>query len=169
MDPQQELFTALLIAAREQGYDVYDGALPPEDTPYPVSYTHLDVYKRQASGVALAYKLQAMSNLALTFDRKIEKSLRKRYKLFCSLSTNVANPDAWRDMEFKMARNLPRNIQEETAVAAQAEGLVSKRTQLELLSYVPDPAVELERMEKEEAAGAESAVDRRMFSTEGAE
>lgn len=29
MDPQQELFTALLIAAREQGYDVYDGALPP--------------------------------------------------------------------------------------------------------------------------------------------
>lgn len=25
MDPQQELFTALLIAAREQGYDVYDG------------------------------------------------------------------------------------------------------------------------------------------------
>ena len=128
-----------------------------------------ETFGSAASGVALAYKLQAMSNLALTFDRKIEKSLRKRYKLFCSLSTNVANPDAWRDMEFKMARNLPRNIQEETAVAAQAEGLVSKRTQLELLSYVPDPAVELERMEKEEAAGAESAVDRRMFSTEGAE
>lgn len=38
MDPQQELFTALLIAAREQGYDVYDGALPPEDTPYPFVY-----------------------------------------------------------------------------------------------------------------------------------
>ena len=35
-----------------------------------------------------------MSNLALTFDRKIEKSLRKRYKIFCSLSTNVANKDA---------------------------------------------------------------------------
>lgn len=38
MDPQQELFTALLLAAREQGYDVYDGALPPEDTSYPFVY-----------------------------------------------------------------------------------------------------------------------------------
>ena len=38
MDPQQELFTALLLALREQRYDVYDGALPPEDTPYPFLY-----------------------------------------------------------------------------------------------------------------------------------
>lgn len=38
MDPQQELFTALLLALRKQGYDVYDGALPPEDTPYPFVY-----------------------------------------------------------------------------------------------------------------------------------
>lgn len=38
MDPQQELFTALLLALREQGYDVYDGALPPEDTAYPFVY-----------------------------------------------------------------------------------------------------------------------------------
>lgn len=38
MDPQQELFTALLTALREQGYDVYDGFLPPEETPYPFIY-----------------------------------------------------------------------------------------------------------------------------------
>ena len=38
MDPQQELFAALLLALRKQGYDVYDGALPPEDTPYPFLY-----------------------------------------------------------------------------------------------------------------------------------
>lgn len=38
MDPQQELFTALLTALKEQGYDVYDGYLPPEDTPYPFVY-----------------------------------------------------------------------------------------------------------------------------------
>lgn len=38
MDPQQELFTALLLAVREQGYDVYDGALPPDGTPYPFVY-----------------------------------------------------------------------------------------------------------------------------------
>lgn len=32
MDPQQELFTAILTALKEQGYDVYDGFMPPENT-----------------------------------------------------------------------------------------------------------------------------------------
>ena len=38
MDPQQELFTDLLLKIKELGYDVYDGALPPEGTPYPFVY-----------------------------------------------------------------------------------------------------------------------------------
>lgn len=38
MDPQQELFTALLTGLRAKGYDVYDGALPPGRTPYPFVY-----------------------------------------------------------------------------------------------------------------------------------
>ena len=112
-----------------------------------------------ASGVALAYKLQAMSNLALTFDRKIEKALRKRYKLFCSLSTNVPNRDAWRDVDIRTARNLPKNVAEEAQTAAQLEGIVSKETQLSVLSIVPDVKKELERMEQEEQEAEESAAD----------
>lgn len=38
MDPQQELFTWLLTEIRKQGYDVYDGGLPPEDVSYPFVY-----------------------------------------------------------------------------------------------------------------------------------
>lgn len=112
-----------------------------------------------ASGVALAYKLQAMSNLALTFDRKIEKSLRKRYKLFCSLSTNVPNRDAWRDVDIRTTRNLPKNVAEEAQTAAQLEGIVSKETQLSVLSIVPNVKKELERMEQEGAEAAESTAD----------
>ena len=112
-----------------------------------------------ASGVALAYKLQAMSNLALTFDRKIEKSLRKRYKLFCSLSTNVSDRDAWRDVDIRTTRNLPKNVAEEAQTAAQLEGIVSKETQLSVLSIVPDVKKELERMEQEGAEAAESTAD----------
>lgn len=112
-----------------------------------------------ASGVALAYKLQAMSNLALTFDRKIEKSLRKRYKLFCSLSTNVSDRDAWRDVDIRTTRNLPKNVAEEAQTAAQLEGIVSKETQLSILSIVPDVKKELERMEQEGAEAAESTAD----------
>ena len=38
MDPQQELFTELLKKIKALGYDVYDGALPPEGTSYPFIY-----------------------------------------------------------------------------------------------------------------------------------
>lgn len=38
MDPQQELFTELLVRIKAKGYDVYDGKLPPEGAPYPFVY-----------------------------------------------------------------------------------------------------------------------------------
>lgn len=38
MDPQQELFTELLLRIKAEGYEVYDGFLPPEGTPYPFVY-----------------------------------------------------------------------------------------------------------------------------------
>lgn len=37
-DPQQELFTAYKLGLEEKGYAVYDGELPPADTPYPFIY-----------------------------------------------------------------------------------------------------------------------------------
>ena len=114
-----------------------------------------------ASGVSLAYKLQAMSNLALTFDRKIEKSLRKRYKIFCSLVTNVHDPLAYQDIEIKTTRNIPVNTQNEAQIASTLQGVVSKETQLSVLSIVPDVRREIEKMdeEEEEARKKLSAVD----------
>lgn len=38
MDPQQELFSELLVRIKELGYDIYDGFLPPEGTSYPFIY-----------------------------------------------------------------------------------------------------------------------------------
>ena len=38
MDAQQELFTHLKLNIEALGYAVYDGALPPADTPYPFVY-----------------------------------------------------------------------------------------------------------------------------------
>lgn len=38
MDPQQELFTELLLQLKKTNYDVYDTFLPPEKTPYPFIY-----------------------------------------------------------------------------------------------------------------------------------
>ena len=38
MDPQQELFSTLLTELKKLEYDVYDGFLPPKNTPYPFVY-----------------------------------------------------------------------------------------------------------------------------------
>ena len=38
MDPQQKLFTELLLQLKKTEYDVHDTFLPPEDTPYPFIY-----------------------------------------------------------------------------------------------------------------------------------
>lgn len=103
-----------------------------------------------ASGVALEYKLQPLSNLAKFLDRKVLKSMRKRYKLFCTLSTNVADKEAYNEIEFTTSRNLPRNILEESQTAKNLEGVVSKETQLKTLSIVNNVKDEIERMQKEQ-------------------
>jgi SPP1 family phage portal protein len=124
-----------------------------------------ETFGNATSGIALAYKLQAMSNLARMFDRKIEKSIWKRYKIFCSLKTNVSDPEAYKDISITMTRNLPKNIQEEAQTAAQLEGVVSKETQLRVLSIVDDPRDEIQKMQDEEDASQTAAVTNALYGS----
>ena len=128
-----------------------------------------EAFGNASSGVSLAYKLQAMSNLALGFDRKIEKSLKKRYKIFCSLSTNVSDKEAWRNLKMTTTRNIPKNIADEAQTAASLEGIVSKETQLSVLSIVDNVQDEIDRMKQEEEEAQESIVERRMFGNHAEE
>ena len=103
------------------------------------------------SGTALAYKLQAMSNLALSVQRKFQSSLNRRYELFSALRTNVPETmkDEWRNIEYKFTRNEPKNILEEAQTAAQLIGITSDETALSVLSIVSDVATEMDRKDKE--------------------
>lgn len=104
-----------------------------------------------ATGIALEYRLHSMRDLAKTLDEKTKKSMSKRYKLFCTLSTNVPNKDAWRDLEYTMTRNTPKNNLEEAQTAQTLEGIVSKETQLKVLSIVENVAEEIKKLEEEQA------------------
>ncbi|EQC57282.1 portal protein [Lactococcus cremoris subsp. cremoris TIFN6] len=107
-----------------------------------------------SSGVSLAYKLQAMSNLALSFQRKFQSSLNGRYKLFCELSTNVSNKDAWKDIEYTFTRNEPKDIKEQAETANILKGITSEETALSVISVIPDVQAEMEKIKKEEASTA---------------
>jgi SPP1 family phage portal protein len=105
-----------------------------------------------ASGVALAYKLQAMSNLALSFQRKFQSSLNSRYKLYCELSTNVSNKGAWKDIEYTFTRNEPKDIKEQAETANILMGITSQETALSVISVIPDVQTEMEKIKKEKSS-----------------
>lgn len=104
-----------------------------------------------SSGIALSYKLEPMSNLALAFQRKFQSALNRRYKLFFSLATNVpeSQRDEWQNLEYVFTRNEPKNLKEEAETASMLMGITSQETALSVLSVVTDVRTEVERIEEE--------------------
>lgn len=117
-----------------------------------------------SSGTALAYKLQAMDNLAKSKDRKMQSGFNRLYEVVLSVPTTQVPEDAWSELNYKFTRNVPKNTLEEAQIVSQLNGQVSDETKLSVLSIVQDPKEELERMEDEEAKGSE--LQRRMAQNE---
>lgn len=53
-------------------------------------------------------------------------------------------------MTFQFTRNLPANLSDEADVQSKLQGLISEETRLSMLSVVPDPKAELQKMKEEE-------------------
>ena len=79
MDPQQEIFSELFKRIKEDGYDVYDGFLPPDNTPYPFVY----LADNQQLPFLVAYTKRLM------FGTTIQKKGEMFHK-FCSKSKEYA-------------------------------------------------------------------------------
>lgn len=117
-----------------------------------------------ASGIALKYKLQAMSNLEKTKERKFGSGMNRRYKLLFGHPSSKVQKDAWVQLHYKFTPNFPANLLEEVQIAAQMEGITSHETQLTVISAVEDVQGELEKIEKENEAPAQTIVDQMMFA-----
>ena len=118
-----------------------------------------------STGIAMKYKLQAMSNLAKTKQRKFTSGMNRRYKLMFAHPASPVPADAWMQLEYQFTPNIPANMLEEAQMAAQLEGIVSHETQLKILSVVDNVENELEKIEEENKAKEESIVDQMMFGT----
>lgn len=104
-----------------------------------------------ASGVALEFKLQPMKNLAAMKERKFVSGMNRRFKMLFNLPTNMeaSKKDEWRNLNYKFTRNIPRNIADEATTASSLAGVVSKETQLSVLSIVDNVKDELQRIHNE--------------------
>lgn len=102
-----------------------------------------------SSGTALAFKLQPMSNLASTLDRKVTSAFNRMYELLFNLPT-INLGDEWKNIDYKFTRNVPRNIKEEAEVLGLLDGKVSNATRLSILSIIDDVEEELDRIEEDD-------------------
>lgn len=115
-----------------------------------------------SSGIALKYKLLAMSNLAKTKERKFTAGMNRRYKLIFSNPVSGMKKDDWVKIRYQFTLNYPANLLEESQIAGNLSGITSQETQLKVLSVVDNVQQEIERMEAEE----EDPVMRQMFGGE---
>lgn len=105
------------------------------------------------SGIALKYKLQAMSNLALTKQRKFTSGMNRRYKLIFSNPASGMKADDWVKLDYTFTQNMPANLLEESQIAGNLAGIVSQQTQLSVLSCVDNVQQEIEQIQQDEEAG----------------
>lgn len=122
-----------------------------------------------SSGIALKYKLQAMSNLEKTKERKFTSGMNRRYKLLFGHPSSKVAADAWIQLHYQFTPNIPNNLLEEAQIAAQMEGTVSKKTQLKVLSIVDNVDSEIEALEEESSALQQAAVQNTAFGAPTAE
>lgn len=116
-----------------------------------------------ATGIALKYKLQAMSNLEKTKERKFTSGMNRRYKLLFSHPLSKVPADSWVKLHYKFTPNIPANLLEEAQIAAQMEGITSHETQLKVLSIVDNVQDELDKIEEENKPPERTIVDDMMF------
>lgn len=121
-----------------------------------------------ASGIAMKYKLQSMSNLEKTKERKFAAGMNRRYQLLFGHPASKVSADAWIQLQYKFTPNIPANLQEEAQIASQLEGITSHETQLKVISAVEDVKGELDKIE-EENKETMTPVDRQMFPDEDKE
>lgn len=106
-----------------------------------------------SSGIALKYKLQAMSNLALTKQRKFTSGMNRRYMLIFSNPVSGMNPDDWVKLNYTFTQNIPANLLEESQIAGNLAGIVSQQTQLSILSCVDNVQQEIDQIKQDEEDG----------------
>ena len=122
-----------------------------------------------SSGIAMKYKLQAMSNLEKTKERKFTSGMNRRYRLIFSNPVSGMKKDDWVKVHPKFTPNFPANLLEETQIAQGLDGIVSQDTQLGVLSIVENVQQEKDKIEAEQQKNQVDPIMQRMFGGTGNE
>lgn len=101
------------------------------------------------SGVAMKYKLFALETKAKYFERKHDAATLYMFKVITSAWKRKGMALDWTTLENKYTRNVAINLVDEANSAVALLGVISRRTAISTLSFVPDVDKELEELERE--------------------
>ena len=120
-----------------------------------------------SSGIAMKYKLQAMSNLEKTKERKFTSGMNRRYRLIFSNPVSGMKKDDWVKIRPHFTPNFPANVQEESEIARNLDGIVSQETQLGVLSIVDNVQDEIKKLDSEQEKIKADPIMSQMFNMSG--
>ena len=97
-----------------------------------------------ASGISIKYKLLGMENICSNIEANMRQALQRRLELICAIQKLTATEFVWRDVNIVFTRNIPVNEAEQADLVNKLRGLVSDKTLLSILKFVPDVDKEVE-------------------------
>ena len=112
-----------------------------------------------ASGVAMKFKLFNLESKCMIAERKFIKALYRQFQVLSGYFTKKGiTYDPWQ-FEFVFTRNFPLNLLDESQTLATLKGLVSDETAYGQMSFIDDPAKEIERKKAEDEEYNRAAAD----------
>ena len=109
-----------------------------------------DNFAGNSSGVSIKYKLLGLELIRARKEREFKKAIQRRIELIGNIE-RLKNRDFidFRDVEIVFTPNIPADNNESANIVKNLTGLVSQKRLLSLLSFVDDPAAEMEEIRKE--------------------
>lgn len=104
-----------------------------------------------STGIALKYKLQSMTNLAKTKERKFTSGMNRRYKMIAQSPASKIKEGDWVGIDYQFTQNIPANLLEEADIAGKLSGVTSGETQLKVLSIVENVKEEIKKKQEEKS------------------
>lgn len=99
-----------------------------------------------SSGVAIQYRLTGMETRAGKIEAVMKKALQRRIEIIAGIASLKLGEEVFRDIKIEFMRNIPEDQTATINLINSLKGTVSDETLLSQLSFIEDPAAEVEKV-----------------------
>ena len=102
-----------------------------------------------SSGVAIQYRLTGMETRAGKIEAVMKKALQRRVEIIAGIASLKLGEEVFRDIKIEFMRNIPEDTTATINMINALKGTVSDETLLSQLSFIEDPAAEVEKVNEQ--------------------